>query len=93
MSEMTMVCDYPDCDCPISVPEGAKPSVATQCPRPRRRVTETLAECDVGGDAYALMEFLREHLNSATKVHVNARRAVIFRSLETNMIVLQLDQE
>ena len=26
-------CDYPNCDCPISFPEGHKPSRATECPR------------------------------------------------------------
>jgi hypothetical protein len=27
------VCDYPNCDCPVSFPEGHRPSVKTECPR------------------------------------------------------------
>lgn len=53
------------------------------------RRTETLAEADLDG-AWDLMEFLHEHLNSSTKVHVQAKRAVIFRVLETGDLVLQL---
>jgi hypothetical protein len=34
------VCAYPDCDCAVSFPEGYKPSVATECLRPRTVTSE-----------------------------------------------------
>lgn len=31
--EKPFTCTYPDCKCPVSFPEGHKPSLATECPR------------------------------------------------------------
>lgn len=42
-----MACIYPECDCPVSFPEGYKPSEATECPMlPRRSPSggETIEE-------------------------------------------------
>lgn len=33
--ERAETCAYPNCDCAVSFPEGYKPSLETECPRPR----------------------------------------------------------
>ena len=43
-----MICHYPHCDCPVSFPEGYKPSEATECPRCVDNETE-LGEYDIVG--------------------------------------------
>lgn len=43
-------CEYPDCDCAVSFPEGHKPSEETECPRMMKPEPRSL------GDA-ALKEF------------------------------------